>query len=84
MVYGVVTEICVLFAVRGLLKAGVKVIVATDAIEALKADACEGGAGRDLQRRRDAGALNGDLHGVGGGSISESNRSATGRAAQWF
>jgi nicotinamidase/pyrazinamidase len=36
VVYGVVTEICVLYAVRGLLKAGRKVIVVPDAVETLK------------------------------------------------
>jgi nicotinamidase/pyrazinamidase len=36
VVYGVVTEICVLHAVRGLLKAGRQVIVVTDAVETLK------------------------------------------------
>jgi nicotinamidase/pyrazinamidase len=38
VVYGVVTEICVLFAARGLLKAGKQVTVVTDAVEALKAE----------------------------------------------
>jgi nicotinamidase/pyrazinamidase len=37
VVYGVVTEICVLYAVRGLLKTGRPVTVVTDAIETLKA-----------------------------------------------
>jgi nicotinamidase/pyrazinamidase len=37
VVYGVVTEICVLHAARGLLKTGKPVIVVTDAIEGLKA-----------------------------------------------
>ena len=38
VVYGVVTEICVLFAVRGLLKTGRPVTVATDAVATLKAE----------------------------------------------
>ena len=37
VVYGVVTEICVLFAVRGLIKAGKRVVVVTDAVETLNA-----------------------------------------------
>ncbi len=52
VVYGVVTEICVQYAVRGLLKTGKKVIVVTDAVETLKPEAsqhaleemCAGGA----------------------------------------
>jgi len=36
-VYGVVTEICVLFAVRGLLKRGGAVTVVQDAVETLRA-----------------------------------------------
>jgi nicotinamidase/pyrazinamidase len=52
VVYGVVTEICVAHAVRGLLKTKAEVIVATDAIETLKAEdssraleeLCAGGA----------------------------------------
>ena len=38
VVYGVVTEICVLAAVRGLLKTGKPVTVVTDAVETLKAE----------------------------------------------
>jgi nicotinamidase/pyrazinamidase len=38
VVYGVVTEICVLFAARGLFRTGKQVVVVTDAIEALSAD----------------------------------------------
>jgi nicotinamidase/pyrazinamidase len=38
ILYGVVTEICVLFAARGLLKAGKQVTVVTDAVETLKAE----------------------------------------------
>ena len=37
VVYGVVTEICVLYAVRGLLKAGGQVVVVTDAVQTLNA-----------------------------------------------
>jgi nicotinamidase/pyrazinamidase len=38
VIYGVVTEICVLYAARGLLKTGKPVVVVTDAIEGLKAE----------------------------------------------
>jgi len=38
VIYGVVTEICVLYAARGLLKTGKPVTVVTDAIESLKAE----------------------------------------------
>ena len=38
VLYGVVTEICVLFAARGLLKLGRPVVVVTDAIETLRAE----------------------------------------------
>jgi nicotinamidase/pyrazinamidase len=41
VVYGVVTEICVLYAVRGLLKTGKPVTIVTDAIETLKAEDSE-------------------------------------------
>jgi len=52
VVYGVVTEICVLFAVRGLLQTGKPVTVVTDAVETLRA---EDGA-RALDEVRAAGA----------------------------
>jgi nicotinamidase/pyrazinamidase len=38
VVYGVVTEICVLYAVRGLLKAGGHVVVVSDAVQTLQAE----------------------------------------------
>jgi nicotinamidase/pyrazinamidase len=41
VVYGVVTEICVLFAARGLLKYGKPVTIVTDAIASLTAEASE-------------------------------------------
>jgi nicotinamidase/pyrazinamidase len=41
VVYGVVTEICVLFAARGLLKYGKPVTIVTDAVRALTAEASE-------------------------------------------
>ena len=41
VVYGVVTEICVQYAVRGLLKTGKPVVVVTDAIASLEAEASE-------------------------------------------
>ena len=53
VVYGVVTEICVLFAVRGLLKTGRPVTVVTDAVATLKA---EDGA-RALESIRAAGGM---------------------------
>lgn len=53
VVYGVVTEICVLYAVRGLLQAGKQVVVVTDAIETLKAEDSE----RALAEMREGGAM---------------------------
>jgi len=58
VVYGVVTEVCVLHAVRGLLRSGRKVTVVSDAIETLKAEdseralteMCAGGAILDKAR----------------------------------
>jgi nicotinamidase/pyrazinamidase len=41
VVYGVVTEVCVLFAARGLLKLGKPVCIVTGAIEGLKAEDSE-------------------------------------------
>ena len=41
VIYGVVTEICVLYAARGLLRMGKPVTVVTDAIETLKAEDSE-------------------------------------------
>jgi nicotinamidase/pyrazinamidase len=38
VVYGVVTEICVLFATRGLLTLGKPVVIVTDAVETLKSE----------------------------------------------
>jgi len=57
VVYGVVTEFCVLYAVRGLLKAGRQVTVVTDAIETLKAE----DSARALEEMRAAGATLADL-----------------------
>ena len=51
VVYGVVTEICVLYAARGLLKTGKPVTVVTDAIQGLKAEDSE----RALEEIRAAG-----------------------------
>jgi nicotinamidase/pyrazinamidase len=52
VVYGVVTEICVLYAARGLLKRGKPVTVVTDAVAALNAEA----SARALEEVRAAGA----------------------------
>ncbi|HYW48670.1 MAG TPA: cysteine hydrolase family protein [Bryobacteraceae bacterium] len=52
VVYGVVTEICVLYAVRGLLKAGKQVVVVTGAIQTLNAE----DSGRALGEMRALGA----------------------------
>jgi nicotinamidase/pyrazinamidase len=41
VVYGVVTEICVLFAARGLLKYGKLVTIVTDAVAALSDEASD-------------------------------------------
>jgi nicotinamidase/pyrazinamidase len=51
VVYGVVTEICVLHAARGLLKTGKTVVIVTDAIQGLKAEDSE----RALEEIRAAG-----------------------------
>jgi nicotinamidase/pyrazinamidase len=52
VVYGVVTEICVLYAVRGLLRTGRPVRVVTDAVETLKREDSE----RALEECRSQGA----------------------------
>jgi nicotinamidase/pyrazinamidase len=60
VVYGVVTEICVLFAARGLLKYGKPVTIVTDAVAALTAEA----SSCALSEIRDAGgtlALAGEI-----------------------
>ena len=51
VIYGVVTEICVLFAARGLLKYGKPVTLVTDAVAALSAEA----SARALEEIRAAG-----------------------------
>jgi nicotinamidase/pyrazinamidase len=53
VVYGVVTEICVLYAARGLLKTGKAVTIVADAIETLKAEDSE----RTLRELQDGGAV---------------------------
>ena len=53
VVYGVVTEVCVWYAVRDLLKLGGKVIVVTDAIQPLTPEAGK----RSLEEMRSAGAM---------------------------
>ena len=52
VVYGVVTEVCVQHAVRGLLRCGKPVTIVTDAVQALRQDAGE----RTLEELRAAGA----------------------------
>jgi nicotinamidase/pyrazinamidase len=52
VVYGVVTEICVLYAVRGLLRMGRRVTVVTDAVETLRKEDSE----RALAEFRSGGA----------------------------
>jgi nicotinamidase/pyrazinamidase len=52
VVYGVVTEICVLYAVRGLLRSGRRVTVDTDAVETLRKEDSE----RALSEFRSGGA----------------------------
>jgi nicotinamidase/pyrazinamidase len=52
VVYGVVTEVCVLYAARGLWKLGRPVTVVTDAIEALS----EAAARQALDEMRASGA----------------------------
>ncbi len=51
VVYGVVTEICVLYAARGLRKMGKSVTVVTDAIQSLNAEGCT----RALDEMRELG-----------------------------
>ena len=59
VVYGVVTEVCVLHAARGLLKTGKPVTIVTDAVEGLEASASARAldeitaAGGNLARRAD-------------------------------
>jgi len=53
VLYGVVTEICVLYAARGLLKTGKPVVVVTDAIEGLRAEDSE----RALEEIRAGGGI---------------------------
>ena len=52
VVYGVVTEICVLCAVRGLLKTGKPVTLVTDAVESLRAE----DSARAIEEMRAGGA----------------------------
>jgi nicotinamidase/pyrazinamidase len=62
VVYGVVTEICVLAAVRGLLKTGKPVTVVTDAVETLRAE----DSARAFEEMRAGGARIEGLVGVCG------------------
>ena len=63
VIYGVVTEICVLHAARGLLKTGKPVMVVTDAIEALTAE----GSKRALEEIRAGGGTMATVGQVSGG-----------------
>ena len=60
VVYGVVTEICVLYAVRGLLKTGKPVTLVTDAVEALTAEA----SARALEEVRASGGTLATVSGI--------------------
>lgn len=63
IVYGVVTEICVLYAVRGLLQFGKPVTVVTDAVETLREE-----QGRQaLEEARSRGAMLSDSRSICGG-----------------
>lgn len=53
VLYGVVTEICVLYAARGLVKLGKQVVVVTDAIETLRAE----DSAKALEEMRAGGAM---------------------------
>lgn len=62
VVYGVVTEICVLAAVRGLLKTGKPVTVVADAVESLRAEDSE----RAFAEMRAGGARVASIAGICG------------------